>query len=69
MSAGPKDSAALMLTEEEAFAILGLCLTSPQALDTISESALRKLADYCAIQARLRKSHHLARPQPVQAAG
>jgi hypothetical protein len=37
----------LRLTEEEAFALLGLCLTSPNGLDAVSEKALRKLADYC----------------------
>ena len=37
----------LKLTEEEAFALLGLCLTSPIGLDPISERALRKLAEYC----------------------
>jgi hypothetical protein len=37
----------LKLTEEEAFALLGLALTSPQSLDATSERALRKLAEYC----------------------
>lgn len=37
----------LKLTEEEAFALLGLCLTSPNGLDPTSEKAMRKLADYC----------------------
>jgi hypothetical protein len=37
----------LKLTEEEAFALLGLCLTSPNRLDAVSEKALRKLAEYC----------------------
>ncbi len=37
----------LKLTEEEAYALLGLCLTSPQSLDANSERALRKLAEYC----------------------
>jgi len=37
----------LKLTEEEAFALLGLCLTSPTGLDVTSERALRKLAEYC----------------------
>ncbi len=37
----------LKLSEEEAFAILALCLTSPQRLDANSEKALRKLAEYC----------------------
>lgn len=37
----------LQLTEEEAFALLGLCLTSPSGLDNVSERALRKLAEYC----------------------
>ena len=46
MSTGP-NPAGLELTEEEAFALLGMCLTSPQAIDAISEKALRKLAEYC----------------------
>lgn len=37
----------LKLTEEEAFALLGLCLTSPIKLDVNSEIALKKLAEYC----------------------
>lgn len=37
----------LRLTEEEAFALLGLCLTSPTGMDATSEKALRKLAEYC----------------------
>jgi hypothetical protein len=37
----------LKLTEEEAFALLGLCLTSPNGLDNTSERAMKKLADYC----------------------
>jgi hypothetical protein len=42
------DPEGLRLTEEEAFSLLGLCLTSPTGLDKTSERALRKLADYCA---------------------
>jgi hypothetical protein len=41
------DPGGLKLTEEEAFSLLGLCLTSPQNLDAVSEKALRKLAEYC----------------------
>lgn len=37
----------LELTEDEAFALLGMCLTSPQALDSVSEQALKKLAEFC----------------------
>jgi len=37
----------LQLTEEEAFALLALAMTSPQGLDATSEKALRKLAEYC----------------------
>jgi len=37
----------LRLTEEEAFSLLSLCLTSPNRLDQTSERALRKLAEYC----------------------
>jgi hypothetical protein len=46
MAVGQKPEG-LQLTEEEAFALLGLCLTSPTALDAISEKAVRKLAEYC----------------------
>lgn len=35
------------LSEEEAFALLGLCMTSTQQLDPIAESAMRKLANMC----------------------
>ena len=38
---------ALELDEEEAYALLGLCMTSPCRLDADSERALRKLAEYC----------------------
>ena len=37
----------LRLTEDEAFSLLSLCLTSPNRLDITSERALRKLAEYC----------------------
>ena len=39
--------AGLELTEEEAYAILAMCLTSPQSIDGTSEAAIRKLAAYC----------------------
>lgn len=48
----------LELTEEEAFSLLSLCLTSPQALDAISEKALRKLAGFCI--SRSNHHYHLA---------
>ena len=47
----------LKLTEEEAFALLGLCLTSPNGLDSTSERAMKKLADYCSSG-----NHHVIRP-------
>lgn len=49
------DPSGFKLTEEEAFALLGLCLTSPNSLDATSERALRKLAEYCSS-----KSNHLS---------
>jgi hypothetical protein len=42
-----RNPAGLELTEEEAFALLGLCMTSPTALDAVSEKALKKLAEFC----------------------
>lgn len=53
-----KPGEALRLTEEEAYSILGLCLTSPTKLDATSERALRKLADYCLHHGRIDASHH-----------
>ena len=37
----------LKLTEDEAFALLGLCLTSPGPVDEETAVAMRKLAAYC----------------------
>jgi hypothetical protein len=37
----------LGLTEEEAYSLLSLCLTSPGRLDAASERALLALARYC----------------------
>jgi hypothetical protein len=37
----------LTLTDDEAFAILGLCLTSPGPVDEVAMSAMRKLAEIC----------------------
>jgi hypothetical protein len=48
--------AGLKLTEEEAYALLGLCLTSPQGLDATSERALRKLAEFCS-RSQLHSNH------------
>ncbi|MBX3118826.1 MAG: hypothetical protein KF784_07150 [Fimbriimonadaceae bacterium] len=39
--------AGLDLTEEEALALLTMCLTSPNGFDKTSEAALKKLAEYC----------------------
>ena len=58
---------ALVLTEEEAFAILGLCLTSPQVLDALSERAVKKLANYCSSHGRKENSHYSNPSQVIQA--
>lgn len=57
---------ALQLTEEEAYAILVLCLTSPQKLDSTSEKAVRKLAEFCSRQGREQKSNYSNSAQPMQ---
>ncbi len=57
MTTGTKP-AGLELTEEEAFALLAMCLTSPHGLDVTSETALRKLAEY-AISKSNNKDHQL----------
>lgn len=46
----------LKLTEEEAYSLLGLAMTSPQLLDATSEKALRKLAEFC-----VQHCHHYSR--------
>jgi hypothetical protein len=46
MNTGQKP-AGLELTEEESYALLAMCLTSPQGIDGTSEAAIRKLAAYC----------------------
>ena len=51
------DPDGLRLTEEEAYSLLSLCLTSPNRLDAISERALQKLAEYCSNQSNLNKNH------------
>ena len=53
----PKDeNVGLQLTDDEANALLAMCLTSPHKLDGIAESALRKLAHYC-IRSSTHKDH------------
>jgi hypothetical protein len=42
-----RTSERLQLTEEEAFALLSLCVMSEEQLDAVSERAIRKLADFC----------------------
>lgn len=54
----------LKLTEEEAFSLLGMCLTSPQSLDAISERALRKLAEYCTTRSNSTEIIH-KQPQAI----
>ena len=54
-----KYPAGFTLTEEEAFALLAMCLTSPHGLDATSETALRKLAEYCIETSNHNQSNHL----------
>lgn len=44
---GIRHGSRLDLSEEEAYALLNLCLASPARLDLASEQALKKLAHYC----------------------
>jgi hypothetical protein len=41
------DPPTLDLTEEEAFALLSMCLLTSMKLDRTAELALKKLADFC----------------------
>lgn len=55
----------LKLTEEEAFSLLGMCLTSPQSLDSVSERALRKLAEYCTSRSNSTNNIDHKKPQAI----
>ena len=57
---------ALRLTEEEAFSILSLCLTSPEKLDETSERALKKLAEFCSSHGLADTSNHSIEPQETR---
>lgn len=47
----------LQLTEEEALALLSLCVMSEEQLDATSEKALNKLAAFCR-KGKSNKSNH-----------
>lgn len=49
----------LELTEDEAYALLSLCMMSDLALDAQSEHALQKLAEFC-------KSHKSAKSNHIR---
>ena len=59
----------LQLTEEEAFALLGLCMTSPQRLDALSEKALKKLAVFCKSRHIDNSNHHMSAQCELDEAG
>lgn len=62
MTTGSDPGGGLKLSEEEAFSLLGLCLTSPQSLDAVSEKALRKLAEYCTSQCNYSELNSITPP-------
>jgi len=47
----------LELTDEEAYALLSLALTSPNQLDIASETAIHKLAQFCSRRNSIRAHH------------
>ncbi|MBX3110416.1 MAG: hypothetical protein KF857_00280 [Fimbriimonadaceae bacterium] len=47
----------LELTEDEAFALLTLAMTSGIALDSVGERAVRKLAEHCKVHTRKPSNH------------
>lgn len=49
----------LELSEDEAFALLALAMTSEIALDSTSEKAVRKLVEYC----KKHQRNHSNRPE------
>jgi len=65
MNTGEKP-AALQLSEEEAYALLVMCLMSPHGIDKTTESALRRLAEYCANLSTHKKSIELFEAEESQ---
>ena len=47
----------LELTEDEAFALLTLAMTSGIALDPVGERAVKKLAEHCKVHTRKHSNH------------
>lgn len=47
----------LELTEDEAYALLSLCLTSDMTLDQQSELAMKKLAEFCKNYKKMPSNH------------
>ena len=54
------DPERLELTEDEAYALLSLCMTSDLALDDQSEHALQKLAEFCKSHKNATSNHKRA---------
>jgi len=42
-----EEEATVLLTTEEAYALLLMCMMSPMQLDPVAEAAIRKVADAC----------------------
>lgn len=49
----------LELTEDEAYSLLSLCLTSDLAMDAQSEQAVRKLAEFCKSHKNATSNHKM----------
>lgn len=58
----------LELTEEEAFSLLNMALTSPQSVDEVAEAAMRKLSEYCISACKQHRNHSEAEILDLQEA-
>lgn len=59
----------LELTEDEAYALLGLCMTSQLTLDPQSRNALNKLASFCKSHINGRCTHTKPVDEELEVAG
>jgi hypothetical protein len=59
----------LQLTDDEAFALLSLCMLSEHELDALSERAIRKLADFCRSHGRGTGRHQGPAKSELEGAG
>ena len=63
------ESSRLQLTDDEALALLSLCMMSEEQLDAVSENAIKKLANYCRRETTGNSNHKTPAKSELSEAG